>query len=241
MGDPVNAAQQRAEQGNEIRNARQHLIGVKRQRALGQVVAETKIVEADGRQQQHGCPAHFGLAEDVVQIGVRVVVDALLGFFQQLVAIAELGGAGGADFRASRLFAGSHALAAHDAFAHAGNGFFPFILGHAKRAGRHAIAASHALALVVGNRAESRFLQRADGADRSAGRVVAVHAQLAHELVVLGQDGSVFVGRRYLLGRNLIVVRQAVFGGAGLFALLAADALGGIVEDSFAHELSPGP
>ena len=47
-------------------------------------------------------------------------------------------------------------------------------------------------------------------------------------------------GRRDVLLCNFVVVRQAVFSGAGLLALLAADAQRGIVKNSLAHELTPG-
>ena len=126
-------------------------------------------------------------------------MDALFGFFQQLVAIAELGGARGTDLRARRRLSDRYALAAHDALAHARDGLVPFVFRHAKRTGCHAIAASHAAAFVVSDRAESGLLQRAHRADRGAGRVVAVHAQPAHELVVLGQDNREFVRRSELL------------------------------------------
>src|ERR1017187_725737 len=235
MGDPVNAAQQSAEQGHEVRYARQYLVGVERECPFRQVGAETESVEWDGRQQHYGRAADLGLAEDVRHVLARIVVDALLGFFQQFVAIAELGGAGGADFRASRLFSVSYAFAAHNALAHAGYRFVPFVLGHAEGTSRHAVAASHATALVVSDGPERGLLHRAHWAYRGARRVVAVHAQLAHELVVLDHDRRVFARRCKLLGGDAVIVRQAVFGGAGLLALLAADAQGCIVEDSLTH------
>src|ERR1019366_10683864 len=43
------------------------------------------------------------------------------------------------------------------------------------------------------------------------------------------------VRRCDFLGCDGVIVRQAVFGGAGLLALLAADAQGRIVEDSLTH------
>src|SRR5271167_935047 len=110
------------------------------------------------------------------QIIAGIVVDTLLGFFQQLVAIPELGGAGGADLGASGWFSRSYALAAHDALAHAGSRFVPFVLRHSEGASCHAITAPHAPAFVVGDRAEGGLLQRAHRADRGTGRVVAVHA-----------------------------------------------------------------
>src|ERR1022692_5293942 len=200
MGDPVNAAQQRAEQGDEVRYARQYLVGVHGERPFRQVGPETERVERNGRQQHHRGAADLGLAEDVRQIFSGIVVDAFLGLFQQFVAIAELGGAGGADFRASRLFSVSYAFAAHNALAHAGYRFVPFVLGHAEGTSRHAVAASHATALVVSDGPERGLLHRAHWAYRGARRVVAVHAQLAHELVVLDHDRRVFARRCKLLG-----------------------------------------
>ena len=146
----------------------------------------------------------------------------------------------GTNFGAGRLLTSGHALAAHDALADARNRLLPLILGHPERASCHAIAATHAHALVVSHRAQGGLLQRSHRTDRSARRIIAVHAQLAHELVVLGNDGGELVGRGIFLGSNLVVVGQAVFRGACLLALPAADAFGRIVEDSFAHELSPG-
>src|SRR5271165_6181050 len=160
----------------------------------------------------------------MIEIIARIVVDTLLRFFQQLVAVAELGCASGAGLGACRLLAFGYPFAAHAALAHSRNCFVPFILRYAKGTCRHAVAASHAAALVVGDRAERGFFQRANRTDRSTGRVVAVHAQTAHELVVLGEHDGVLVRRSDFLGCNAIVIRQAVFCGAALLTLLAADA-----------------
>ncbi len=55
--------------------------------------------------------------------------------------------------------------------------------------------------------------------------------------IVFVENNRVFVGRRYFLSRDFVVVGKTVFCGASLLTLLAIDALGRIVENSFAHEL----
>src|SRR5208337_1174132 len=117
------------------------------------------------------------------QIVARIVVDALFGFLEQFIAITELGGARRADLSAGGGLSGSHPLAAHDALADARDRLVPFVLGHAERAGGHAVAASHAAALVVGDRAEGGLLERAHRADGGAG-LVALLAPDAHGRIV---------------------------------------------------------
>src|SRR5271157_2264908 len=235
MGDPVNPAEENSEDGDEVGNAGEHLVGVHGQRALGEIIAVAELLKVDGGEQHDRGAPDFGFTVNVVQVLVGVVLDALACLLQKLFALAELGGAGGTYLSAGGGLAGGDAWSTHDALADAGNGLVPFVLGNAKGASGHAVTASHALVLVVGDWAERGLFQRTDRTNRSAGRIVAVHAELAHELVVLGEDGSVLMGRGYILFCNFVIVRQAVFGGAGLFALLAADAHGGIVKNSHAH------
>src|SRR5664279_2977141 len=191
MRDPVNAAQQYSEEGDEVGNTRQHLVGIERQGTLGQIIAIAELLEVERGEQQYGGPANFRFAVDVRQIGSGIVLDALAGFLQKLVAVAKLGGAGGTDFRAGRRFAFGHTRRAHDAFAHAGNRLVPFVFGNAEGTGRHAITASHAFVFVVGDGTKCGFLESSYRTNGSAGRIVAVHAEFAHELVVLGEDGGV--------------------------------------------------
>src|SRR5271169_630164 len=98
----------------------------------------------------------------MVEVITWIVVDSLLRFFQQLVAIAELGSASGTGLGTRRLLALDYPLAAHDALAHSRNCLVPFILGYAKGTGGHAVAASHAAALVVSDRAQCSLFQCAD-------------------------------------------------------------------------------
>jgi predicted aspartyl protease len=71
-------------------------------------------------------------------------------------------------------------------------------------------------------------LQRAHRANGGAGRIVAVHAQ-ADELVTAREHDGHFVVRLYFFCGNPVVIRKLVLAGAGLFALLAADANRGII------------
>src|ERR1035437_5241361 len=89
MGDPINATEEYAEDGNEVRYARQHLVGVERQGALGQIVAVAERVKVERGEQQDRGPTNFRLAVNVRQISAGIVLDTLAGFFQQLVAVAK--------------------------------------------------------------------------------------------------------------------------------------------------------
>src|ERR1039457_3588665 len=113
MSDPVNPSEENAEDGNEVRYAGQHLVGIERQGALSQIVAVSELVEVDRGEQHDRGAANFRLAVDVRQVGSGIVLNALAGLVQQLVAVAKLGGAGGTDLRASGGLAGSNAGRAH--------------------------------------------------------------------------------------------------------------------------------
>jgi len=165
----------------------------------------------------------------MVDIVAGIVANPLPSLGDQLIALAELGGAGRADFRAGCRFPRGHAIGTHGALLHLGDELPPFIFGDAEGARHHAVAAAHALRGIVGDRSQSGFLQRADGTDGSAGRLGAIHAQAAHEFVAAREHDRHFVGRLDLFGGDGVVVRKFVLTGASLFALLASDANRGII------------
>ena len=110
----------------------------------------------------------------------------------------------------------SHAIRAHNAFAHPRIQRVPFVLRLGKRAGHHAIAAADALPDVVDDGALLCLMKGANRTSRRASGMLAVHAQPTHELVVLGQNDRVFMFRLHRLRRYCVVVRQFVLLRAGL-------------------------
>src|SRR5207244_351712 len=166
-----------------------------------------------------------------------VLGDALPRLGDERLALAEERRAGGARLRARGLLAGQDAVGAHDALAHARDRLRPLVLRHAERTRHHAVAAAHALVGVVRDRTFLMLDERADGADRDAGRIEAVHAELAHVLLAAVGVGDVgeLVIRGALLLADGVGVGVLVLLGARLLALLAVDAERGVVEDRFGH------
>jgi hypothetical protein len=72
-------------------------------------------------------------------------------------------------------------------------------------------------------------MEGSNRANRGASRMLAVHAQPAHELLLFGENNGVFMFRLHRLGGYLIVVRQLVLLRTSHFALLAADAHGRVI------------
>jgi hypothetical protein len=114
------------------------------------------------------------------------LTDAILRFLNKLVALSEFRGASGADLGTRCLLAGEYAIRAHNAFADPRIQRVPFVLRLGERAGDHAIAAANALPDVVYDGAFLCLMESANGTSRRARGMLAVHAQPAHKLVVLG-------------------------------------------------------
>ncbi len=169
------------------------------------------------------------------QVGRRILADAVLRFFDEIVAIAKLGGARRTNLRAGRLFAGNHAVRAHNAFAHSRIQRIPFVFRLGKRARYHAVPAADALPDVVYDRAFLRLVERTHWTSRGASRMLTVHAQPAHELIVLGHDDRILVFRLRRLCCYRVVIGQLVLFRAGLFTLLATDAHGRVIEQGLTH------
>ena len=197
--------------------------------SLERLVRIAKSFKRNGGEQQHRRAADFFEPVNVVHVFARIVADPFLRLGDQFVAFAELGGARGTDFRARGLLSLGHAVGTHGALLHFGNELAPFIFRNAEGTRHHAVAASHALRRVVSDRTERRLLHRAHRTDRRARGIVAVHAQAAHELVAAREHDRHLVCGLDFFGGDGVVVGKLVLGGAGLFALLAADADRGII------------
>jgi hypothetical protein len=165
----------------------------------------------------------------VIHVVGWIVADPFLRFGDQFVALAKFGGARRTDLRACGRLSLGHAIGTHGALLHLGNELAPFILRNTEGARDHAVTAAHAFRGVVGDRTEGSLLQRAHRADGCAGRVVAIHAQAAHELVAAREHDGHLMVRLNFFGRDGVVIRKFVLAGAGLFALFAADANRGII------------
>ncbi len=78
-------------------------------------------------------------------------------------------------------------------------------------------------------------MEGAHGTNRRASGMLTVHAQPAHEFVVLGQNDGVFMFRLHRLGGYSVVVPQLVLLRAASFTLFATDAHGCVIQQRFTH------
>src|SRR5271166_3750775 len=186
-------------------------------------------------ENQYTGPANFVKTINSRLVVRRVISDPGLCFLNKVVAVAEFRGARRTDLGARRLLPRNHTVRTHNAFAHAWIQRTPFVLGLRERAGHHAIAAADALPYVVDDRTLFGFVECSHRTDRRAGWSLAVHAQSAHELVVLGHDDRVLMFRLHRLGRYPIVVGQLILLCACGFTLLAADAHGRVIQQRLTH------
>ena len=160
---------------------------------------------------------------------VNYALDALLRLGNQDVALAKLRGTRGTNFGARCLLPLRDTVRTHDAFLYFREQFPPLIFRNAEGARDHAVTASHALGWIVSDRPQSGLLESADRANRSARRILAVHAEPAHELVIPGKNAGQLVCGLKLLAGDGVVVGEVISHGASLLALLAADADRGII------------
>jgi hypothetical protein len=239
MRDPPDAAQHHSTQRHEVGYARQHAVGVHRQRIACEIGAVAKFLEGHARQQQHRRATHFVHAVNVLHILPRIVADASLGLGDQFIPLAELGRSCRADFRAGHWLSCMYTVRTHGAFLHPRQELVPFVLGHAEGTSDHAVAAAHASVFFVDHRPGGRLAQRSHRAYRGARRLRTVHAQPPHRLVALGQHDRELMFRLNLFGRDRVRVGKLVLFGTRAFALLAADADGRVVQQRFAHDISP--
>src|SRR5208282_2909170 len=183
-------------------------------------------------------PADFVKPVDARQVGGWILPYTVLRFPNKVVALSELGGASGTDLGACRGLAVSYAIRTHNAFADPRVQGVPLILRLGKSAGSHAIPAANTLPDVVYDWTFLRLMESSDRTNRCAGRMLAVHAQAAHEFVVLGQNDGKFVFRLHGLRRDFVVVRQLILLRTGTFALLATDAHGRVIQQGLTHDCS---
>ncbi len=160
----------------------------------------------------------------------RALGEAAVRLGEQLVAVAEerraLRAGLGAGGRLALGLAGGAEVALDDR----GHRVVPLVLGNAERAGLHAVAAAHAAAGVVDDRAFRRLAEGLDRADADAGGRHAVPAELADvDAVRLGERGQ---RRRRQPGDRVGVTGQVVGDEAGGDALLAADAAGQVDQQT---------
>src|SRR5438309_9290995 len=176
MRDPPDPAQDHATEGNEIRNARKHAVGVHGEGIPGEVRAIPELFKGNAGQQEHRSATYLVHAIDVFDVLAGVVANALLRFGDQFIALAELGRAGRADFGTGGRLSRLHAVGTHRALLHARQKLAPFVFRHTEWTGHHAIAAAHAAVLVVDDRPGRRLPQRAHRAHGRTCWVATVHA-----------------------------------------------------------------
>src|SRR5579884_2242159 len=169
---------------------------------------------------------------------IGLVGQPLPGFRDQCIAVAAYGRVRWTRFGTCCRLARGLPLITHVALADARQTARPFVHGYLERTREEAVAATHALRCIVGHRAQRRFAQSTDGADRDAGRLGAVHAEPPAELVPERFNRREFVCRKCFLSGDFVVVRQVPFCCAGLLAGAAAYTKGAVVQNRFTHDSS---
>ena len=224
MRNPINASQHQCPDGDKVWNFLHHSPGVFGHRSVADFGRRwiTVVFDVHAGKDEDRRSANLVETVNTRQVVRWVLADTILRFLNEVVALSKLGGAGRTDLGACRLLAGHHAVRAHNAFADSRIQRVPFVLGLGKRAGRHAIAAADTLPDVVDDRTLLGLMHGADGTNRRASRMLTVHAQAAHEFVVLGENDRVFMLRLHRFGCHFVVVGQLVLLGAGAFTLLCS-------------------
>src|SRR5208282_2105389 len=179
--------------------------------------------------------AYFIKAVDTGEVSGWTLPNPVLCFLNKVIALPELSGSSRTNLGTCRLLAGNYAIRAHNALAYPRIQRLPFVLRLGKRTRHHAIPAANAFPDVVHDWTLFGFMESAHWTNRRASRMLAVHAQPPHELVVFGQNHRVFMCRLHRLGGYLVVIRQFVLLRACTFTLLAPDAHGRVIEQSLAH------
>src|SRR5271157_1005865 len=226
MRNPVNASQDQGPHRDKVWNSLHHSAGVFGHRSLAEFGGGRIAVFFDvlGSNDEDRGSANFVQTVDARQVGGWTLANTVLRFLNKVVALAKLGGPSGTDLGTCRLFAGSHAVRAHNAFADSRIQRVPFVLGLTERAGHHAIAAADTLPDVIDDRTLRGLMHGADGTNRGASGMLTVHAQATHEFVVLGKNDGEFMLRLHRLGSHFVVVGQLVLLRAADFTLFATDA-----------------
>src|SRR5208282_2425790 len=93
----------------------------------------------------------------------------------------------------------------------------------------------NALPDVVNDGALFCLMEGAHGANRRARWFFTVHAQPAHEFVVLGENDRIFMCRLHRLGCYFLVVGQLVLLRAASFTLFATDAHRRVIQQGLTH------
>ncbi len=162
---------------------------------MGQIDIESNLLERNGGEHQNGRAADLFEAIDFLIIILRFFGQALARFGDQFVAFAVDGCLDGAGFGAGSNFARALPVEAKIAFPHPRrNNLIPFVSGDLERTGFHAIAATHALIRVIYHRPERRFRESPYRTDRSASRLIAMHAQFAAEMIAKNANSCQLMG-----------------------------------------------
>src|ERR1019366_2737304 len=178
-GGPPDAAQYHRSRRNYVRHQLQHPPRGLRQRFHRHVRAQPDLLERYCGKVEHARAADFLHPVDLVVVAAWLLRDPLVRFRQQLVPLAAYRGAHRTGFRARRLLARALPLVAHVALAHLRQPLVPLVGRHLEWTGLHAVTATHALVRVVGHRSQRGLLQCTHRTDRSARRLLAIHAQAA--------------------------------------------------------------
>src|SRR3990172_7155604 len=172
----VEPHQERWPERQHERNRRQERPGQLGIRRGPEVHPEAELLERDVGQVEPAGAAHLVLAVDVVDVAVRVLVDAGLRALQELSPLAELEGSAGAHLGARRELALPQAVGAEGALPDERERPVVLELRDPEGARDHAVAAPDAAVRAVHDRPLGELVERVDEARGHARRGHAVHA-----------------------------------------------------------------
>ena len=176
MRERVEAHQQGRPERHHDRHRRQRglrQLGVRRRAHAG---LEPETLERHVGDVEPAGPPGLVLPVDVVHVLVGVLVDARARLVEQLRAVPELQGTGGAHLRARGHLAFRLTRGAEGALPHIRLCLLVLKLRDVERAGDHAVTAAEAAIARVGDRAGRALLEGAGRTRRHAGGLDAVHA-----------------------------------------------------------------
>src|SRR5437660_2176839 len=222
MRNPIDASQHQRPYRNEVWNPVHHLARIFGQRNLTELFRSgiAELFDFDACKNEDTGAPDFMKSVNAGHVDGWILPESILRLTNQVVAFAKFGRAGRTNLGARRLLPGLDSVRAHRALADSRIQRSPFVLRRAEWARRHAVAAPDAFPHVVYDGSFLRFVEGSYRADRSACRILTVHAQSPHEFVAVGEDRCELMGGGNFLSGNRIVVGEIVLCRTGLFTLL---------------------
>src|SRR5664279_6562516 len=187
LAEGVHAHQERRPESDDEGHRRERTVGELRIRLLLDAGGKRERLERHVGDVEPARASGFVFSVDLVDVRVRVRVDARLGLFEEVGALAELESARRADLRAGRRETLLLALRAEGALLDERRRARELVLRDSEGTHDHAVPAAETAVRVVHDRPFRGLLESLDDAARGAGRRHAVHALRLRVAVVAGR------------------------------------------------------